>query len=58
MLGFTKNNELFSDMVREEMITMKEALTKLCEADNLQEDILAEFGYQLKAGHFFAILAL
>ena len=43
MLGFTKNNEFFSDMVREEMITMEEALTRLREADNLQEEFLAEF---------------
>ena len=35
--------ELFSDMVREEMITMEEALTRLSEADNLQENFLAEF---------------
>ena len=43
MLGFTKNNEFFSGMVREEMITMEEALTRLREADNLQEYFLAEF---------------
>ena len=42
MLGFTKNNELFSGMVREEMITMEKALTKLREANKLQEDFLAE----------------
>ena len=43
MLGFTKDDELFSDMVREEMITMEEALTRLCEANKLPEDFLAEF---------------
>ena len=43
MLGFTKNNELFSGMVREEMITMEETLTKLREVNKLQEDFLAEF---------------
>jgi len=36
MLGFTKNNELFSGMVKEEMITIEEALTKLREANKLQ----------------------
>ena len=36
MLGFTKNDELFSDMVREEMITMEETLTRLHEANKLQ----------------------
>ena len=36
MLGFTKNDELFSDMVREEMITMEEALARLHEANKLQ----------------------
>ncbi len=35
-LGFTKNNELFSGMVREEMITMEKALTRLREANKLQ----------------------
>ena len=43
MLCFTKNNELFSGMVREEMITMEEALTRLREANKLPEDFLAEF---------------
>ena len=43
MLGFTKNNELFSGMVREEMITKEEALTRLREVNKLQEDFLAEF---------------
>jgi len=43
MLGFTKNNELFSGMVREEMITMEESLTRLREADKLQEYLLTEF---------------
>jgi len=43
MLGFTKNNEFFSDMVREEMITMEETLTRPREADNLQENFLAKF---------------
>ena len=42
MLGFTKNNELFSGMVREEMITIEKTLTKLREANKLQEDFLAE----------------
>ena len=42
MLGFTKNDELFSGMVREEMIIMEKALTKLREANKLQEDFLAE----------------
>jgi len=36
MLGFTKNDEFFSDMVREEMITMEKALTRLREANKLQ----------------------
>ena len=43
MLDFTKNNELFSGMVREKMITMEEAPTRLREANKLQEDFLAEF---------------
>ena len=36
MLGFTKNNELFSCMAREKMIMMEEALTRLREANKLQ----------------------
>ena len=43
MLGFTKNDEFFSDMVREEMITMEEALTRLREANKLPEGFLAGF---------------
>ena len=43
MLGFTKNNELFSGIVREKMIAMEEALTRLCEANKLPEAFLAEF---------------
>ena len=43
MLGFTKNDELFSGMVREKMIAMEEALTRLCEANKLPEDFLAKF---------------
>jgi len=35
--------QFFSDMVREEMITMEEALTRLREAYNLQEYFLVEF---------------
>ena len=42
MLGFTKNNEFLSGMVREEMITIEKVLTKLREANKLQEDFLAE----------------
>ena len=43
MLGFTKNKEFFSGMVREDKITMEEAMTKLCGANKLQDDFLAEF---------------
>ena len=43
MLGFTKNNKLFSGMVREEMITMEEDLTRLHEANKLPEGFLAGF---------------
>lgn len=40
---FEKNNEFFSGMVREEIITMKKALIRLCEANKFSEDFLAEF---------------
>ena len=43
MLGFTRNNEFFSGVVREEMITVEEALTRLREANKLLEDFFAEF---------------
>jgi hypothetical protein len=42
MLGFTKNDEFLSGMVREKMITIEKALTKLREANKLQENFLAE----------------
>ena len=47
MLDFTKNNELFSGMVREKMITMEEAPTRLREAKKLPKDFLAEFVAEL-----------
>jgi len=43
MLGLPKNNELFSGMAREKMITIEEALTRLREDNKLLEDFLAEF---------------
>ena len=43
MLGFTKNNELFSDMVRRGDDHEERSYDKLCEDSKLPEDFLAEF---------------